>query len=339
MVEFWKISHYVKHVVGLEFEVKDGNFKPYGMTSGNMMTFTFSLLLIEGREFLMLLPKDDLGLTGGVYAKKVTDIEKLTGKTVVLVLDSITSETRRALIAKRVNFIVPDKQLYLPSLMMCFTERGIDSKKRQKDQFAPATQVILFYHILRHSLDGMRLKDIADAVGYSPKAVGTAIAQIQNVGLCAVEQADGRTKVVHFSQNRLELWRLSQSYLISPISNVYYMDTPEIMGKTPRFFTYEWALSLCTKLASPTNESYAVDRNDMAIDELIKKGLLHKEEGLIRLEVWKYPPYVLSDNSNVDPLSLWMCLREEDDERVNGELERLIENKLTKLNGEYREDS
>jgi hypothetical protein len=51
---------------------------------------------------------------------------------------------------------------------------------------------------------------------------------------------------------------------------------------------------------------------------------LDKKFGDNRIEVWLYNPIILSGNKNVDKLSLYLSLKHEEDERIKGALEDLI---------------
>ncbi len=50
-------------------------------------------------------------------------------------------------------------------------------------------------------------------------------------------------------------------------------------------------------------------------------------DGQVLVEVWKYLPIALDNNSEyVDPLSLSLSLKDDDDPRVEGEVERMMNN-------------
>jgi hypothetical protein len=52
---------------------------------------------------------------------------------------------------------------------------------------------------------------------------------------------------------------------------------------------------------------------------------LDAEQATARIEVWSYHPRLLGDDRTVDPLSLYLSLRNSADERVQQQLEKLIE--------------
>ena len=51
---------------------------------------------------------------------------------------------------------------------------------------------------------------------------------------------------------------------------------------------------------------------------------INKEYGLFRIEIWKYDPKLLSHTGTVDKLSLYLSLKDNDDERVQIELDNLL---------------
>ncbi|MDD5037691.1 MAG: hypothetical protein PHE55_23420, partial [Methylococcaceae bacterium] len=54
-------------------------------------------------------------------------------------------------------------------------------------------------------------------------------------------------------------------------------------------------------------------------------GCPDAEQASARIEVWSYEPKYLGDNESVDPLSLYLSLRYSGDERIQQQLERLIQ--------------
>ena len=53
---------------------------------------------------------------------------------------------------------------------------------------------------------------------------------------------------------------------------------------------------------------------------------LETEDDYICLEEWKYSPKLFARDGKVDPISLYCTLRDDPDERIQGELEQVVEN-------------
>ena len=52
---------------------------------------------------------------------------------------------------------------------------------------------------------------------------------------------------------------------------------------------------------------------------------MNKQHGDYRIEIWKYNPALLSKGEQVDRLSLYLSLKDSDDERVQKECDTLID--------------
>jgi hypothetical protein len=61
----------------------------------------------------------------------------------------------------------------------------------------------------------------------------------------------------------------------------------------------------------------------------LEKGLFHRcpepWEAHVQLEAWSYNPLLLGNVAGVDPLSLFLSLRDSSDERIQQQLEILIQ--------------
>lgn len=291
-------------------------------------SFDMTSVCIDKHNFLLLIPASGIEFTGGVFVKRIAIIEQALGISCLLALDDINPDMRRTLISNHINFVVADRQLNLPSLLLFLTERGMGIKKQVQEMLSPAAQFIIFYHLIKESLNGLKLIDVSQRVGYALKTVSNAIAELVNAEVCEIIQPDKRTKIAHFNKSRKTIWDKLQSRLSSPIVNIYYVDSASLLVDAPVCYSYDSALSKTTMITYPAYDTYAIERTNPLIKQLQEKGELHIGEGNIKLEIWKYSPLLLATDSIADPLSLWMCYREEDDERVDGELERLIEKKL-----------
>ena len=51
----------------------------------------------------------------------------------------------------------------------------------------------------------------------------------------------------------------------------------------------------------------------------------HLEPGTVKLEIWGYPPQLFVENGVVDPLSLFLSLRGNPDERIEAALDEMME--------------
>lgn len=290
---------------------------PYYLKAGNQ----FVECIMEGQKCLLMVT-DELP-DGSTLAKRVGEISNIVETRVVLVMENIDTVRRRVLIANRICFVVPGKQAYLPFMGALLTERGLDNTPTvAKRTFSPAAQVLLLTHLQRESLDGRIISEIAKLFPYSVKTVAASAKELERAGICTID-GDNSGKYLHLIP-QAEIWEKAYPWLVSPAQEVLYCDSLDLIPEALRFVTYDKALSEYTFIADFSGVAYAVFKNDDTIKGLKNKGMFNAVEGKYRIELWKYNPALLAKEGIVDALSLALCYKDSDDERVIGELDNLV---------------
>ena len=125
-----------------------------------------------------------------------------------------------------------------------------------------------------------------------------------------------KEKNVSFDAHGKELWNKILPYLESPIEKIVYTDEENINGVESGVN----ALSAYSMINREQQKSFAISK------DMLKKISTNKLFGKTKLEVWRYAPGLLAGGNVVDPLSLFLSLRDDEDERIQMELDTLIEN-------------
>lgn len=73
-------------------------------------------------------------------------------------------------------------------------------------------------------------------------------------------------------------------------------------------------------------ESYASKPGYIQLLKVQNTDKIGQKEGEIRIEEWKYDPKKLSHTEFIDRLSLYLCFRDNKNERIENALEQLIDN-------------
>jgi len=289
----------------------------------------YQLYLAKLGERVLLLAqmKDENASTIQQIERHFQQIQEIFGSFIVLVAKNIPAFNRKRLIEKGINFIVPGKQLYLPALMIDLRETY--SKPAQKKlTLLPSAQCILLYHILHReeNIEEIPLKQVAAMFNYSAMAISKAADNLGNHNLCKLEGT--REKFIRFTGNIPELWKNAIPFLVNPVLKLVFADN------LPRADFWKKANESALPEYSDMNESrqeyYATDRGNFL--RLQRNGQLmnlNDYEGIYCIEVWKYSPAVLTDGitkkNNVDPLSLYLSLKDNKDERIEIAAEKIIE--------------
>ncbi|MCC7392802.1 hypothetical protein IT571_10650 [Candidatus Sumerlaeota bacterium] len=168
----------------------------------------------------------------------------------------------------------------------------------------------------------MPLQDLAERLCYSRMTITKVQRELESHGLCRVEPA-GRTKRLAFDTNRSVVWNKTLAVSRSPIRERRSLVRCDIDLPASGLS----ALAARTDLAAEARPVMAVAGT--RVGELLEKELLvstpDPDAAMLTLEIWNYDPMLLSREGIVDPLSLYLSLREDRDERVQGALASMME--------------
>lgn len=277
---------------------------------GLLVEFDLFQFVMNDHQLLLLVAKESVYYSPAQRSNMAHRIEKAVQLPAVFYFDNLPTYERDRLVDKGVYFVVSDKFAFVPTLL---ANRRL-SKEEIPSQLLPSTQYLLLLHLQRRTLDGMTIKEIAEIVPYKYATLAKSAQQLASLGLAEFNADNSRNKRLTFIHNKYELWEKSLSYLSNPIKNAGYTDDPMAVGMIGGIE----ALSHYTMLAGEDFPTRV-----FTIDE--SKGLkskLSKSEDIQRVEIWKYPP--ISDDIYVDRLSLYLTLKDDNDPRVQKELETMM---------------
>jgi DNA-binding MarR family transcriptional regulator len=282
-------------------------------------------LNLLGEELLVALTDFHTKLDLARLAKQRESIQTRLGTTVVLVLPQIRSYERRRMIQKRVPFIVPHRQMYLPMLLMDLRETFAPRIAGEKKTMSWVAQVVLLRHLLSRDVTESSLARIAEMLGYTPMAISQAVDELVSLDLCERIRL-GREKRIRFRVTSPELWRTALSHLRTPVKKVLLARELDVRNKTaPRAGLT--ALSDRTNIVSNTVLTIAWSESELREATFGNAPEIAEfdEDAQAIIEIWAYSPRSLTTGAGVDPLSLFLCLRNDPDERIQAALEQLIE--------------
>lgn len=270
----------------------------------------------NGQRFCLLVSKREEKSTPTKYKQLSNRLEQLLACPIVFLFDRLEYYERNRLIGQGVFFVVSDKYVYLPYLII----NAKDTDKKSTEVLNATSQFLLLYHLQINSISGLTTKEIEDLVPYKYVTLTRAITTLEDLHLCRSEKGADRQKRIFFDDVPALLWQKAQPYLNTPIKKVVYCDKIESL-KLPICGIN--ALSHSSNLNPETTAMYAMDESEFRTAEL--SGLfrnLNPIEGKTKIEVWKYPPIAV--NNVVDKLSLFLTLKDDKDPRVEKELEIMI---------------
>lgn len=280
---------------------------------------------VAGRAIMWAKVGEEPTVTPDRLKGQKHQLERLYGAPIVFVFDRLDSWQRKRLIEKQVGFVQTNKQLYIPELMLQLNDIRSGHRAETEDlgHITFSTQVALFYHIERESLERQSGLEIANKLGYSAMTVTRIIRELQQMEWITIHP--GKERTFSFAESPKKLWGQALPRLRSPIRETWFTDGPI---PSPGFTEAgETALSRYTMLAGREVADLAISKEQFkSLRAMEKLPELNSHYGRFRLQVWQYEPRILAElgSNSVDRLSLYQTLKDELDERIQDALQDML---------------
>ncbi|MDR0370581.1 MAG: MarR family transcriptional regulator [Prevotellaceae bacterium] len=277
-------------------------------------TYNVQETTIYGQRICLLTTKNQENVpTPAQLSKQMLFVTQKMGFSVVYVFDKVASYNLKRMIQKRINFIIPNKQLFIPVLMMEL-RRTTDKISQKAVALTPLAQFLLLYHLQKEKLNGFTTQQLTDKFTQPYRTVSRAVKNLEELGLCNL--VGRKEKQIQFAVKGKKLWILAQSFLQNPVERNLFTD--KVLNKNQMCISNINALAHYTMLNDEEMRYFAVNKN------IAKKMDVNKYAGDNTIEIWRYNPELLSDNRFVDKLSLYLLFKNNTDERIQTELEQMI---------------
>ena len=229
---------------------------------------------------------------------------------------------RKRLVEQRVPFMVPGNQMYLPML-------GIDFREHFKRLrtipvvFSPSTQALVIHCLLRGTGEEMTPAQMSQRLGCSPMTMTRAFDELEAAALGKIWR-QGRERRLCFGEPKREVWAKIQRFLRSPVAKRLYIRQPRPLPEGLRAGLA--ALAQYSMLAAPAYPVIALPGPEWTAmkQRYDVTAIPAQDPDVLEVEVWSYDPGPLADQGAVDPLSLYLSLKDNKDERVEAALEGML---------------
>jgi DNA-binding MarR family transcriptional regulator len=296
-------------------------------------TYDMGKARLAGIEVLLMANKDGVQALPALLKQRAL-IQKEAGVPVIWVGDALQAYARKEMVARRMPFIIPFKQAYLPPLGVEFQERALATRADAKEKLHVATQVFLINTLLGNLPDTLNPKEIAMYLGYSLMTMTRIKSELMEHGWLDA-QAYKSERIWRLNLEGGALWKAIKPYLQTPVRKRLWIrnPNPHIEGLPLAGLS---ALAEQTMLGEPPNIVRAIGELDwrklereLDADKIVPEAI----DGSLELEVWRYAPQRIkapnakegnANNGIVDPYSLFLSLEAMDDDRVQVALKELL---------------
>jgi len=281
--------------------------------------YKLRLFEIEGIEILFVERKSYAETSIAQIQKQIQFIKECSGLKVAWVVDQLSTYQRKKCIEEHINYVIPNSQIYLPDLYVNMTTKA-PKKIFEREKLLPSSQLLILYHLQKERVLKLSFSEIAKRLEYSKKTISKIADDLKAKEIC--ELIGSKEKYFSFKYSGLELWQQVEPIMQNPIHKQLYL-TQVMTIELPK--SEDEALAHHTFLSETSHSSYAIGK--MQFEKLDQEDYwkhMDLVEGNYLLEVWKYDPKILSKDGFIDPLSLYLCFRESENERIAAEMDKLI---------------
>lgn len=236
----------------------------------------------------------------------------------VLLVGELTSTMRQRYVGRGVPFVSLSGVAFIPGYFaqLGSLRAGLPLRGEKVNTHG---QLMFLRHMLHGDVSGMSLRRIAEMLHCHPIQISRGKDSLAAHALCSYS---GRTRNARFSlpEASANLWLRARDVLSSPVVRTLFLN--RIPTHAP--MAGERALSRMTLLSPPDLPCFAMGREDAS--RIPAARILPDAYGAAAsVQVWRYAPALLMQPGDtcVDPLSLYLSLMDEADDRILQELQSL----------------
>ena len=250
--------------------------------------------------------------------KQLEQVRAELNKPVVFATDGLHPHDKERYVALRIPFVAPGKFAYLP-----FAGAMQDSTHRDfvlnRDTLSSVAQLVVLAFLEHRLHSPVTVKDAAELLAFSVPAIQNAFRELECFGLGdRVKRSASRALDFVFADSGRALWDKARVRLISPVRKTVGLPCVPTQGCVVAGVD---ALAALGRLNDQPPTVFAT-----AINGFGKSGIevVSALGAPYRLQLWAYAPQRLGGDG-IDFLSLVLSLADESDDRIQIEIERLME--------------
>lgn len=293
--------------------------------------FQYAQMKFHKESFLLIKEKRRGSLDSFVTQARI--MGEKASMDVVLVFSKLSDIEKKQLLQARVPFVDFKGNLFFPPLGLVLNANDdvVTSK-----ELTPSEQLTWIAFLLTKGQKVVDVDMLSQITGLPNSTIYRCLRTFKTL-----DWLNKPNKLYTYTASKKELFLKSESYLFNPIKKRLLLpdvDLKNIKSASRLLYGGTYALSYLIFLAeSDENSSYVISHRQF--NKLSLQLPQHVLEGKV-LEIWRYSPFVSGfwndfkenqDRQLVDPISLYLTLKDDDDPRVEEEIEALKNNILQYL--------
>jgi len=293
--------------------------------------YQYAKMKFHKESFLLIKEKRRGSLNS--FVTQARTMGRKASMDVILVFSKLSDNEKKQLLQARVPFVDFKGNLFFPPLGLALNAN--DDVEVFKE-LTPSEQLTWIAFLLTKGQKVVDVDLLSQITGLPNSTIYRCLRTFKTLNWL-----NKPNKLYAYTASKKELFLKSESFLFNPIKKRLLLsdfDLNKIQSDSRLLYGGTYALSYLTFLAeSDENSSYVISQRQF--NKLSLPLSQHILEGKV-LEIWRYSPFVsefwndfkeTQDRQFVDPISLYLTLKDDDDPRVEEEIEALKNNILQYL--------
>lgn len=311
-----QVVKYIKQELGTDVEITPVDNKhvrklPVYLTS----IYSFCAGKINGQSVVFAQYMPEAILAPSNYAKHEKLLRQVFETPIIFVFNQIQSYNKKRISSLGINYIIPDSQIHLPELYIILSKTPKKTQIERITSLTPSAQTVILNYLFGDEND-FTYKHLQDVLEMPYPTVCRAIETLTRSELCQV--LGSRNKTIHFTEDKATLFNQALLLMKTPIKKVVYADdVPEHSYKAGIT-----ALSEYTMINLDEYEHVAISYDE---SKWLKDFSTEDKYLPVHIEVWDYDPALFAKDGIVDKISLFLSIKDNQDERLQYEMNQMIQ--------------
>ncbi|HJD27150.1 MAG TPA: helix-turn-helix domain-containing protein [Candidatus Blautia intestinipullorum] len=279
--------------------------------------YQFYRMKIMDQICILAKPEENFGMAA--LRRQQRQIEHLAGVYCVLYLNNMNYYSRDKMLEEGIPFVWENHQVYIPFL-------GLLLKQNEARVIKPCLKISFLTQkflliALYEEWDDLTVTVVAEQIKVSKMSVTRVFDEIESLGIPVLAKR-GRSRRYIKIGSKKEIWGTIRPFLRTPLVREYYLERnlSNISIKSGMSGLAE--LSMLEDNSYPT---YAITKYEIREKGIDQERQIPRDEipGCVVQEIGYCIPFY---NGNIiDPLSIYLLLKDVDDPRVETALEKMLE--------------
>ena len=281
------------------------------------VNYSFYEMKMMGCKCILAAPKEELGLIA--LRQQCKRIEQLANERCVLYLTKMNYYAKEKMIEEGIAFVLEDRQIYIPFL-------GVFLQKKEVRDISICSKIsFLSQKVLLTALyegwDDMRASEIAQKMNVSQMSITRVFDEIEYLNIPVLSKRNGSRRYSKYGTKK-EIWENIEPFMRNPLLKEFILEEKiedDLMKSGIS------GLAELSMLEDNTYPTYAITKYEVRKKGILQKRQIPREEnpGCMIQELGYCIPFHGDDV--IDPLTIYLLLRDAEDPRVGMALEEMLE--------------